>query len=82
MSLDFVPDSAYSPAPPNEETGSSMPEREPIRHLLTGSPKAVRITIHQLHSLGYAEVGAWSRMMPTANPGEVMSILTKYLRLD
>lgn len=56
------------------------PKSEPIRHLLIGSPRAVRRTIHRLHQLGYAEAGAWSRLLPTANPGEVMSILVRYLR--
>jgi hypothetical protein len=42
------------------------------------SPEVVKNGIHNLHALGYEEVGAWSRLLPTANEGEVMSILVKY----
>ena len=65
-----------------------QPVREPLKHLLIGSPVAVRQTIHQLHHLGYAEAGLWSPLtaVPQAqlmlNPGEVMSILMRYLRVE
>lgn len=55
--------------------------REPLRHLLIGSPRGVTSTIHNLYGLGYAEVGIWSPLLPTPNPGEVMSILTRYIFL-
>lgn len=55
--------------------------REPLRHLLIGSPRGVTSTIHNLYGLGYAEVGIWSPLLPTPNPGEVMSILTRYILL-
>ncbi|MFM7427623.1 MAG: hypothetical protein ACKO7W_21930 [Elainella sp.] len=58
------------------------PGREPIRHLLYGSPEAVRRTILLLHQLGYAEPGLWSRLQPTSTPGQVMSVLVRYLRLE
>lgn len=58
------------------------PQREPLRHLLIGSPKAVRSAIHALHHLGYAEAGIWSPLLPTANPREVMSILVRYVLLE
>jgi hypothetical protein len=52
--------------------------RETIKHLLVGSPKAVTNTIHALFRLGYADPTAWSRPVPTNNkPGEVVSILTR-----
>ncbi|MEH2144318.1 hypothetical protein [Nostoc sp.] len=57
----------------------SLPKREPIKHLLIGSPKAVTSTIHYLQSIGYASVGDWSQLLPTANPGEVMSILSRQI---
>ncbi|MCC5646437.1 hypothetical protein LC607_26680 [Nostoc sp. CHAB 5824] len=53
--------------------------REPIKHLLIGSPKAVTTTIHYLQVIGYASVGDWSQLLPTANPGEVMSILSRQI---
>ncbi len=60
----------------------TAPDREPIRHLLYGSPEAVRRTILLLHQLGYAEPGLWSRLQPTSTPGQVMSVLVRYLRLE
>ncbi|MGB3558551.1 MAG: hypothetical protein WBD58_05360 [Geitlerinemataceae cyanobacterium] len=59
-------------------TNPPTPQKEPLKHLLIGSPQAVRSAIHALHILGYAEVGAWSPLLPTANPGEVMSILIRH----
>lgn len=60
--------------------------REPLRHILLGSPAAVRQTIHLLHRLHYAETLLWSPIMTTEEPliitpaqGEAMSLLRKYL---
>lgn len=41
-----------------DSTEQTSPNRESIKHLLIGSPKAVRSTIHNLQVLEYAEVGA------------------------
>ncbi|MBO3457357.1 hypothetical protein G7B40_030395 [Aetokthonos hydrillicola Thurmond2011] len=51
--------------------------RETIKHLLVGSPKAVTNTIHALFMLGYADPTAWSQPIPTNKPGEVVSILIR-----
>jgi hypothetical protein len=56
---------------------SQVPNHEKIKHTLIGSSKAVVGTIHVLHQLGYADVGDWSSLLPTSNPGEVMSILIR-----
>ncbi|MGB3491918.1 MAG: hypothetical protein WBA57_04270 [Elainellaceae cyanobacterium] len=58
------------------------PHNEPVRHLLYGSPKAVREVIKNLHHRGYAEPNEWSRPMPTERPGEVMCILTKTVWIE
>lgn len=58
-------------------TQQTIPKRESIKHLLIGSPKAVKSTIHYLQVLGYADVGFWSPLLPTANSGEFMSILSR-----
>ncbi|MDZ8227894.1 MAG: hypothetical protein RMY00_33700 [Nostoc sp. ChiVER01] len=58
------------------------PKREPIKHLLIGSPKAVTSTIHLLQVLGYASVGDWSALLPTGNPDEVMSILSRQILMQ
>ncbi|MEG4849955.1 peptide ABC transporter substrate-binding protein [Microcoleus sp. B5-D4] len=57
------------------------PDREPVKILLIGSPKAVRSIIHILYCLGFASVSEWSPLQPAQKPGEVMSILMRYLRL-
>ena len=69
--------SSASAQPVQSENTSQT--KEPIRHMLFGSPAGVRQVIHLLHKLGYAEPNAWSRPMPTGRPGEVMAILTRYL---
>lgn len=61
----------------NGTNPQTIPCREPLRHLLIGTPKAVTSTIHYLKVVGYAEVSDWSRPQPTANPGEVISILDR-----
>jgi hypothetical protein len=58
---------------------AQSPNRKPIKHLLIGSPEVVTSTIHHLQVIGYASVGDWSPLLPTANPGEVMSILIRQI---
>lgn len=57
-------------------------EGEKIRVLVISSRDGVIETIHTLHSLGYADVGAWSPLLPAPSEAEVMSILTKHRRID
>jgi len=69
-----------TPAPdPVPDAGDPPPEREPLRVLLIGSRKGVIGTIQTLYRLGFAEVSEWSPLLPAPNPGEVMSILTRYI---
>ena len=65
---------------------TSNTSREPLRHILLGSPAAVRQTIHLLHTLHYAETILWSPVVTTEEPliitpaqGEAISLLRKYL---
>ena len=58
--------------------------REFLRHILLGSPEAVRQTIHLLHQLNYSETVLWSPVMAveesliiTPAQGEAMSLLRK-----
>jgi len=53
------------------------PGQEQIRVLLISSPNWVRETIHDLHARGFANANDWSSLLPGANPGEVVSILTR-----
>ena len=59
-------------------------DREALRHILLGSPGAIRQAIHQLHVLNYAESVLWSplvavnsRLMITPEQGEAMSLLRR-----
>ncbi|MGC1309758.1 MAG: hypothetical protein WA885_21245 [Phormidesmis sp.] len=66
----------------------STVEGEPLRHILLGSPGAVRQTIHLLHTLRYVETTLWSpqvavpddQLIITPRPGDVISILIRHLR--
>lgn len=53
-------------------------EREPLRMMLIGSRARVMEEIHYLYAKGVAEVGDWSPLMPSPNPGEVMTIRTTW----
>jgi hypothetical protein len=83
------PEVASSPALSYPSTPPQS-EQDPLKHLLIGSPRAIRHTIHQLHILGYAEVGFWSplvaipqqQLVITANAGEMMSLLMRSLRFE
>lgn len=74
------------PVPMLEPNEMARDDREPIRHLLIGSPEMVRLTIHQLHNLRYAEAGLWSPAIALSgnqltlmlNPNEVMRVLVRY----
>ncbi|MBD2068367.1 hypothetical protein H6F93_12680 [Leptolyngbya sp. FACHB-671] len=78
-----------SVAPRLQPTAAGQPCREPIRHLLIGSPTLMQHTIHQLHNLHYAEAGLWSPTIAlpnaettiTLNPGEVLRILLRYVAI-
>ncbi|MEB3181165.1 MAG: hypothetical protein VKL59_19330 [Nostocaceae cyanobacterium] len=72
---DEIP-SAPTPADTHSEPS---PSRVPIKLLLIGSHRGVTSTINTLYLLGFAQVGEWSPLLPGPNPGEVMSILVRYL---
>jgi hypothetical protein len=59
-----------------------LPEREIIKHTLIGSTQAVTATIRVLYQLGYADMLDWSPLVPTDNPGEVMSILVRAIAIQ
>ena len=45
--------------------------KEEVRHVLLGSPEAIRQTMNQLHALNYVEFLLWS---PIATVGEDLTI--------
>ena len=59
---------------------------ESIRHILLGSPEAIRQTIHLLHTLRYTETILWSPVLAIAESlvitpaqGEAFSLLKKQI---
>lgn len=81
MTQQFLPNpsEAVLPSVSREIPEQVLPNREPLKHILIGSPKVVRSAIHNLHVRGYAEATAWSPLQPTANPHEVISVLMRYV---
>ncbi|NEP55292.1 MAG: hypothetical protein F6K65_43540 [Moorea sp. SIO3C2] len=68
-----VPSSGRLPDP--------SPRYDTIRHMLFGSPAAVQATIKLLYKLNYAEPNDWSKLMPTGQPNEVVSVLTRKVKV-
>ncbi len=56
-------------------------DSEALQVLLIGSSAAITETIHNLHQRGFAEVGAWSPLVPWGET-DMVSLLTKRLRRD
>lgn len=63
----------------DKDSQAIEPNREPVRLMAIGSRDGVLRVIHTLHHLRFAEVREWSPLLPAPTPGEVMSILTRYL---
>ena len=68
----------------NSSSQPNSPQRPPqdfssdnVRHLLFGTPEAVKRTIHTLHSRGYADPNDWSPAISTGRCNEVMRLLIK-----
>ncbi|HEY9608958.1 hypothetical protein [Allocoleopsis sp.] len=83
MIEDFIPDATETPTIPVTPSASSesTSNREPVKILVIGSPKGVNNIIQTLYRLRFAEVREWSPLQPTANPGEVVSILKRQLSI-
>ncbi len=77
----FLSENLDTPTP-KQSPQQRLPKREPIKHTLTGSSKAVISTIHHLQLIGYASVGDWSPLVPTSKPDEVMSILIRQILMQ
>jgi hypothetical protein len=84
MLTSFLTDTHQSDSASVEIRASTNPEsgREFVKVLVVGSPKGVVKIIHTLYCLGFAEVTEWSPPTPTANPGEVMRVLRRWVFLD
>ena len=71
------PPGPIEPTPPED---GSQPER--LKISLVGSRRAIENTIQTLHLLGYVERVQWSTLVPTKEPGELMTMLERRLWLD
>jgi hypothetical protein len=68
--------------PVQEPVSMDMEEREVVKLMVIGSPRAVENTIRVLYLRGFAELYEWSSPQPTQNPGEVMSLMRRLLRFS
>ncbi|MBD2072281.1 hypothetical protein H6F93_32950 [Leptolyngbya sp. FACHB-671] len=76
MSQCFL-ESPNAPTVEREVSALQNPDRDRLRVLIIGSRDGVIETIHDLYRRGFAEVSAWSPLLPAPSSGEVMSILTR-----
>ncbi|RCJ28461.1 hypothetical protein A6770_23650 [Nostoc minutum NIES-26] len=81
MTTSFLADTFQTPTPSVSSSTSTetTPTREPVKVVIFGSKTGVNSTILTLYKLGFAQVNEWSPLLPSSNPGEVMSILTRYI---
>jgi hypothetical protein len=84
MVKNFLTDASQPDSASVELRASTDPEsgREFVKVIVVGSFKGVIKIIHTLYRLGFAEVTEWSQPSPTANPGEVMSVMRRCVLLD
>lgn len=75
MFRDFSNDTESSVATPDR---TKEFDRRFNKMILIGTPDWVNGMIWRLHASGIAEAGSWSRLLPTGNPGEVISTLLRY----
>jgi hypothetical protein len=83
MDKSFLSDATETPTLHISREPSTIPttNRESVKILLIGSPGGVNNIIQTLYRLRFAEVTEWSPLQPTANPGEVVSILIRQLSI-
>ncbi len=76
------PDETPTPPTPTNMPTEPPPEKERLKMILVSSPRVVNSTIRRLYTLGFAEVTEWSSLQPTPNPNEVMSVLSRNVRVN
>ena len=64
--------------PAKEQNLPSSVNRELLKLFIISSPPVVSRVIHSFQRDNFACVSDWSPLIPTQNPGEVMSLLIKY----
>lgn len=63
--------------------------RTPIKHILIGTPQIVEFTTRRLEQAGYAQAIEWAHPIDlneplniVPDPGDVISLLVRYLRFE
>ncbi|NJL20695.1 MAG: hypothetical protein HC895_07585 [Leptolyngbyaceae cyanobacterium SM1_3_5] len=63
--------------------------RTPIKHILIGTPQIVQFTTRRLEQAGYAQAIEWAEPLSlneplniVPDPGDVISLLVRYLRFE
>ncbi|MBD2592989.1 hypothetical protein H6G74_01430 [Nostoc spongiaeforme FACHB-130] len=81
MTKSFLADTCQTTTPlaSSNDSTQTTPDRESVKVVIYGSKKGVNNTILTLYKLGFAQVNEWSPLLPSSNPGEVMSILTRQI---
>ncbi|MBD6614800.1 hypothetical protein FNW02_02725 [Komarekiella sp. 'clone 1'] len=64
----------------DNSSNQTQVSREKIKHILVGSPNLVRRTIQVLHTIGYAEVGSWSKPVIAGSLGESGDVVSLLIR--
>ncbi|MBF2086291.1 hypothetical protein [Thermoleptolyngbya sp. C42_A2020_037] len=73
--MSFIDSNASNPPhqPPADSTDHSADD-EPVRITLTGSRRAVKRAINDLHQLKYVRGSEWSRLIALQNSKEVIAV--------
>ncbi|MBD2088570.1 hypothetical protein H6F67_01635 [Microcoleus sp. FACHB-1515] len=63
--------------------------RTPIKHILIGTPQIVEFTTRRLEQAGYAQAIEWAQPLDlneplnlVPDPGDVISLLVRYMRFE
>ncbi|NET04444.1 MAG: hypothetical protein F6K16_06855 [Symploca sp. SIO2B6] len=84
MLEEFIPDTTETPAASvsRQSSPETTSSRESVKILVMGSLKGVNNMIQTLYRLGFAQPYEWSPPQPTANSGEVVSMLIRQLLIS
>jgi hypothetical protein len=75
--MNRISDPLLNDATPVPSHAFEEPNRAFNKMILIGDPDWVTGMIYRLHAVGIAEATAWSRLISTGNPGEVISTLLR-----
>ncbi|MEG4916725.1 MULTISPECIES: hypothetical protein [unclassified Microcoleus] len=73
------PTTELNQPPAKEQNLQTSVNRELLKLFIISSRPVVSRVIHSFHRDNFACVSDWSPLVQTQNPGEVMSVLIKYL---